>query len=77
MKVRDSMKRMVKGMDGTACPYRLRRLYCSRCNELHIEYPDFIVKGKHYSREVIEAVRAGESSYFGGDEKTMRIWKKE
>lgn len=73
--VRDSRKRTVKDADGNKAVYNLRRLFCPKCKQLHIEYPDFIQKGKHYSKTTIEKVLSGEITYFSGDDRTITRWK--
>ena len=76
MSVRDSKKRIVKDAAGQEYIFNLRRLYCSHCQKLHVEIPDFILPNKHYSRRTIESVLNGTCDYFAGDDRTITRWKK-
>jgi len=39
----------------------IRRLYCTKCNQIHHELPDCIVPYKRYSAEVIERATKGDA----------------
>lgn len=61
--------------EGEKYTFRLRRLYCEKCNKLHTEVPDFIEKNKHYSKNVIESVINGKCDYCAADNSTIYRWK--
>ncbi len=72
----DSRRRRVIGSDGKAYYFRLRRLRCPSCGHLHLEIPDIIAPGKHYSAEVIRQARFGSGEACPADDSTIRRWKK-
>ena len=73
----DSRRRRVIERDGSVSIYLLRRLKCPSCDRLHLEIPDIIAPAKHYSADVIEQVRAGDSEDCPADDSTIRRWRKE
>ncbi len=72
----DSRRRRVIGSDGKAYYFRLRRLKCLHCDCLHLEIPDIISPGKHYSAEVIRQACSGKGDSCPADDSTIRRWKK-
>lgn len=72
----DRRKRKVIGEDGKTHIYRLRRLRCSGCGQLHIELPDRLLPHKHYEAAIINAVKHGDSSQCPADDSTINRWRK-
>ena len=72
----DSRRRHVIESDGTETIYLLRRLKCPLCSKLHLEIPDIIAPGKHYSADVVKQVRAGDVDTCAADDSTIRRWRK-
>ena len=55
----------------------IRRLYCTKCNQIHHELPDCIVPYKRYSAEVIERATNGDARQDACSESTaarLRNW---
>lgn len=75
--VRDSKRRQVITATGEIQTFLLRRLKCKNCNSLHLEFPDFIVPHKHYSRDVIDMALAGSLSSCPAENSTIYRWSKE
>lgn len=76
MSIRDSRRRSVKDSAGNTYIFKLRRLYCSSCHQLHLEIPDCIQPNKHYFARTIAGVQSGEIDCCAADEKTLRRWRK-
>lgn len=76
MAVRDSRKRAVKDSTGRSQIFKLRRLKCYQCGQIHVELPDFITPQKHYSGITIAAVVGGECDYCAADDSTIYRWKR-
>lgn len=76
MKRRGNKKRTVIHEDGSSQILSLKRYYCEKCNTLHSEIPDIIIPYKQYDRATIEKVRNGDTSFFTGDDITIRRWQK-
>lgn len=74
--VRDSRKRLAKDSSGQIYIFRLRRLFCRSCNQLHLEIPDCLRPNKHYFSATIEGVKDGSIEYCSADNKTLYRWKK-
>ena len=75
--VRDTRKRLVKDSSGKEYPFKLRRLYCPVCGQIHLEIPDCIEPNKHYFKATIAGVRSGEIECCAADNKTIYLWKNE
>lgn len=75
MKVKDSKRRYIKDSSGRKIPFNLRRFYCPTCDRLHVELPDLVSPYSQYDLATKERVRRGDDS-FGGDDSTMRKWRK-
>ena len=76
MKVKDSKRRYIKDGSGRKIPFNLRRFYCQKCNQLHVELPDLVTPYSQYDLATKERVRRGDDDLFGGDDSTMRKWRK-
>lgn len=72
----DSRRRHVIGSDGVPYHFLLRRLKCPSCGRLHLEIPDLISPGKHYSANVIRQACIGKGEWCPADDSTIRRWKK-
>lgn len=55
----DTVKRWKKTTDGKRILVYIPRKRCKKCNKLHRELPDDLVKFKQYEKEVIDGVREG------------------
>jgi len=73
--VRDSRKRKVKDASGKEYIFKLRRLRCIHCSQVHLEIPDCLSPNKHYFRASISAVKDGSIDYCAADDSTIRRWK--
>lgn len=76
MQVKDSKRRYIKDETGRKVPFNLRRFHCEACNRLHTELPDLVRPYSQYDTATIERVRSGEYVTFGGDDSTIRWWRK-
>lgn len=76
IKVRDSKHRYMRDESGKRLLFNLKRYCCSNCRKIHTEIPDIVTPYKQYDKSTIERVKAGESSVFGGDDSTIRKWKR-
>ena len=76
VKVRDSRKRKIKDAYGNVYVFRLRRLQCVNCGQVHTEVPDFIEKFKHFSKTTIDNNINGKIENVVADNKTLYRWKK-
>lgn len=75
MSVKDSKRRYIKDSSGRKIPFNLRRFYCKNCDRLHVELPDLVMPYSQYDLATKERVRWGDD-LFGGDDSTMRKWRK-
>lgn len=75
MYVKNSKRRYIKTETGQKIPFNFKRYYCSKCNKLHTEIPNFIQPYKHYEASTINRVKSGDISTFGGDDSTIRYWQ--
>lgn len=73
----DTRKRHVIDSSGMVRWFLLRRLYCSHCEKLHLEIPDFIQPKKHYEAKVISDTLAGLSDCCPADDSTIWRWQNE
>lgn len=73
--VRDSRHRKVKDSSGGVYFFKLRRLRCMHCNQVHLEIPDCLYPNKHYFRDSITAAIEGSIDYCAADDSTIRRWK--
>ena len=76
MKVKDSKRRYIKDETGRKVPFSLRRFFCETCNQIHSEIPDLVYPYSQYDTATIERVRSGDHATFGGDDSTIRWWRK-
>ena len=76
MQVKDSKRRYIKDETGRKVPFNLRRFRCETCIRLHIELPDLVFPYSQYDTATIERVRSGDYATFGGDDSTIRWWRK-
>ena len=74
--VRDSRKRQIKDSNGNIYLFRLRRLYCPECKQIHLEIPDIIAPNKHYAADTIQKAITGAIDYCAADNRTIARWKK-
>lgn len=72
----DRRRRTVLDDAGNISVYLLRRLYCRKCNRLHLEAPDTIIPQKHYEAQLITKTLAGTVDYCPADDSTIRRWRK-
>lgn len=72
----DRRQRSLIEDDGNIKIYLLRRLYCPRCERLHLEIPDIMQPQKHYASKVILQVMEGNKESCPADDSTIRRWKK-
>ena len=72
----DTRLRHCIGSDGVPRWFRLRRLRCPSCGQLHLEMPDLMEPKKHYEAQVISDTVAGEDSICPAEDSTIRRWKK-
>lgn len=76
MKVKDSKRRYIKDGSGRKIPFNLRRFYCPNCDRLHVELPDLVTPYSQYDIATKDHVRRGNDDLFGGDDLTIRKWRK-
>ncbi len=74
--VRDSRKRKAKDASGKEYIFKLRRLLCIHCAQIHLEVPDCLQPNKHYFRDTISAVINDSIEYCAADDSTIRRWRK-
>jgi hypothetical protein len=72
----DTRRRKVIGSYGDSYGFLLRRLKCPSCKRLHLELPDIIEPGKHYSADVISRACSGDIEICPADDSTIRRWRK-
>ena len=77
----DSVRRLVKGKDGTRYEIKLKRYRCKNCGKIHRQIPDKILPYKQYEAEIIQGVVEGSITPFLLDfedypcEMTMKRWR--
>lgn len=72
---RGSKGRWVIDSEGNRRRYILKRVYCPKCNKLHMVVPEFIFPFKHYDKKVIKSVQQGENDCCCADNSTLYRWK--
>lgn len=72
----DTRLRHIVSEEGLPIWFRLRRLRCPCCRRLHLEMPDFMRAGKHYTAAVIDAAVAGDITSCPADDSTIRRWRR-
>ncbi|MFV0518484.1 MAG: DUF6431 domain-containing protein [Aminipila sp.] len=72
----DTRLRHVVNDMGVSQWFVLRRLRCTSCKKLHLEAPDFIEPKKHYKKDMITDVVAGNNDFCPADNATIRRWRK-